>query len=660
MRQSRNDAQAERSTRNDTEEGRSRVAAENRPRDAGEGRPRNTGESRPRDAADNRPRDVAEIKPKDVAQQKKDKTAEEKQDVSSNDSQADYPILSREEKQNATASSLGVSTKPKGMTRIQTEPLLDTLAKRLAMASGHSVQEGHLVEEDFPSLGGISKKNSGQGIKTASGWKSSVMSASSLRVVDVVENFPSLSLDYSQRKKENSKFEDTKVNNKYKNSDNVDNYAARQNNNKILENKKGVNLNVDEKRLENYIKLNDKSSKQNNNLENSNSGGHSNVANKTVDFTLQKEQSKSKKQSSNKTVQKKMQSDLNNYERTDFTDNMQSMVSVKGVVGNKENTGETSNSNEDSSQNVSNKKKKSEKAQTSTKTIAKAAKQTSNTAIENGVGKQDLNEKAPVNELKSKDSVQTLNNYATVSTSDHLSMSSPLSSLFNNSSTMTSLSSAASDNSSVLNIASAIANGPAVAPPPGFQPPLASKLFQTRAPPGLSAPPVITPPPGFSQVKEEKYAVGDVLAEKSSGISFSYVMPPKCDNRNKELIAKIQVLRPEKFDAFKSFSGKFRKSEINANVYYENCKQLLGDELFAEIFIELLVLLPDIEKQGELLSVHRKASGGKRIANAAWKTSSFDVVTCGVCSQVVTNDDINNHRSAHRKDMDFPPLALHV
>jgi hypothetical protein len=210
----------------------------------------------------------------------------------------------------------------------------------------------------------------------------------------------------------------------------------------------------------------------------------------------------------------------------------------------------------------------------------------------------------------------------------------------------------------------------AVVPPPGFAvtsvPTLTSSLFPPRLPPGLGPP----PPPGLSLPQQQtSQQVAPVSTNSSKSVSandnnFTYVAPAKADERNRVLISKIQSCGQEKFGEFKALSGKYRRGDVDASAYYENCKRLLGDELFSSVFSELLALLPDIERQGALLAVHRRSTSGKKAAKGggAWQTvsSTSDFVTCGVCSQVLASHDIDSHRASHRKDMDFPPLTVRV
>jgi hypothetical protein len=44
-------------------------------------------------------------------------------------------------------------------------------------------------------------------------------------------------------------------------------------------------------------------------------------------------------------------------------------------------------------------------------------------------------------------------------------------------------------------------------------------------------------------------------------------------------------------------------------MYYSQCEKLIGKEHFDNIFPELLVLLPDIDKQQELLATYKDVQG---------------------------------------------------
>lgn len=113
---------------------------------------------------------------------------------------------------------------------------------------------------------------------------------------------------------------------------------------------------------------------------------------------------------------------------------------------------------------------------------------------------------------------------------------------------------------------------------------------------------------------------------------------------------------------------------ISATKYHHSCKDLLGDN-FNFIFNELLVLLPDINKQQELLTAHRdfketekKSDIGRRNKNkknkanqgastGASAAAELDCQVCPTCTQVLAPKDFNSHKSLHNRDNEeFPSL----
>ena len=111
-------------------------------------------------------------------------------------------------------------------------------------------------------------------------------------------------------------------------------------------------------------------------------------------------------------------------------------------------------------------------------------------------------------------------------------------------------------------------------------------------------------PPG--EAAEEKIK-GNVVPSPESAISA--VKVDSIQERNQALVDKIRRLlaydKP-KFDKFKALSGKFRQGACSANEYYDRCCDLFGSNFF-QVFSELVDLLPDVDKQKELLRVHQDA-----------------------------------------------------
>lgn len=206
-------------------------------------------------------------------------------------------------------------------------------------------------------------------------------------------------------------------------------------------------------------------------------------------------------------------------------------------------------------------------------------------------------------------------------------------------------------------------------PPPGFM----GGSSTRNPPPGLSkALKCAHPPPGFmvpSSNVDKLDTVEKISMPMSSDLTnFQYTQPEEFQSRNQELIKMIQSLCADdskKFADFKTLSGEFRRSEIDASTYYIQCEKTLGKKIFHEIFQELVALLPDINKQQELLSMYLSAikkqenvkSASKfKDSKGAWAPSSSGFLTCQVCRQVLLRKDYNCHVSSHSLDNDFPAL----
>lgn len=94
----------------------------------------------------------------------------------------------------------------------------------------------------------------------------------------------------------------------------------------------------------------------------------------------------------------------------------------------------------------------------------------------------------------------------------------------------------------------------------------------------------VPPPPGF---------------KKADVASFTkFIAPPEAAKRNEALVEELEKIlkTPEQMQEFKVLSQLFRNGSYFARSYYESCKGVLKEK-FDTIFPELIVLLPDIEKQ---------------------------------------------------------------
>lgn len=208
-------------------------------------------------------------------------------------------------------------------------------------------------------------------------------------------------------------------------------------------------------------------------------------------------------------------------------------------------------------------------------------------------------------------------------------------------------------------------------PPPGFK--KDCEPVQATAPPGFVKPVSNKPPPGFgSRGTNDVDQTEKVVPMLEDIANFSYSQPSGFRNRNRTLISIIQSFCLDdsmQFADFKTLSGEFRRSEISASHYYHRCEEVLGKDNFAEIFPELLALLPDIGKQQDLLKVFMqsegmlkddsvlKISGKCKNAKGAWTRTQSGFLTCQTCRQVLVRKDYNAHVPLHNLDSDFPSLS---
>lgn len=173
-------------------------------------------------------------------------------------------------------------------------------------------------------------------------------------------------------------------------------------------------------------------------------------------------------------------------------------------------------------------------------------------------------------------------------------------------------------------------------------------LGPRKVPPGLNLPPPginMQPPPGF--------AANDLTFTNSSGQTYSilpqsqFIPPPNFAQRNRILVEKFMsaINSNERIYEFKQISIMFRNGDFPSEKYYERCKKEIGSE-FEQIFPELLVLLPDINKQQELFNHHVKNGGSKKFLEV-----------CASCNQVVCSNDLRSHLANHTLENHFPALG---
>jgi hypothetical protein len=98
-------------------------------------------------------------------------------------------------------------------------------------------------------------------------------------------------------------------------------------------------------------------------------------------------------------------------------------------------------------------------------------------------------------------------------------------------------------------------------------------------------------PPGFSSNQPRK---------QMSSMNYRYEKPADFDKRNKELLRSLTSIMGGKsleFSRFKDISAQFKAGKISPAEYYGLCLSLVDEADFLKFFPELLVLLPDINKQ---------------------------------------------------------------
>lgn len=121
-------------------------------------------------------------------------------------------------------------------------------------------------------------------------------------------------------------------------------------------------------------------------------------------------------------------------------------------------------------------------------------------------------------------------------------------------------------------------------------PSLGSSPTPPTPPPGF----VRKPPPGFNSVSSTSQKTSD----SDSNGDYTYLAPTNASKRNQALVSEFQkaLTSTEAMQEFRHVSQMFRDGNYFPRSYYETCHHVLGAG-FETIFPELLVLLPDIEKQ---------------------------------------------------------------
>lgn len=200
-------------------------------------------------------------------------------------------------------------------------------------------------------------------------------------------------------------------------------------------------------------------------------------------------------------------------------------------------------------------------------------------------------------------------------------------------------------------------------PPPGFATPAA----RVSAPPGLGAPPrtgAVTRPPGLGAPSAplDISSLANLILPSSDVVRRAlYMEPVNTVERNKKLKFKLKDLihnNNDKFHKFKNLSFDFRTDVISAKEFDKQCKTLLGTDVYFEILPELLVLLPDLDKQQALytLCIDELAEFQKGLS---WSLKDRTLMQCNICNQVLLIHDANHHEIQHEMaEEGFPSMQI--
>jgi hypothetical protein len=175
------------------------------------------------------------------------------------------------------------------------------------------------------------------------------------------------------------------------------------------------------------------------------------------------------------------------------------------------------------------------------------------------------------------------------------------------------------------------------------------------------------------ETKESKVLKNEAKTNKSkdtkhnqslsnSDRSSVFIFPSDFDARNVVLFRLIrQSLKAESFlEVFKTSTENFRRGLIDGQTYYKKCIDLFGRSEFNAVFSELLVLMPHVGKQNELLSAYEKHYSINKSATTKKLTSGpskgvltfrnderMDFLVCPKCRQVLSKKDGPEHIANH-------------
>lgn len=143
-----------------------------------------------------------------------------------------------------------------------------------------------------------------------------------------------------------------------------------------------------------------------------------------------------------------------------------------------------------------------------------------------------------------------------------------------------------------------------------------------------------------------------------------YIYPSNFNERNENLLKLIrhELRTDNKFDQFRNLTDKFIRSHVDGDFYFRRCLDLFDKSFLTSIFSELLVLMPHIKKQNEILAAYeryfnynkgamqnkqRNQDGSKGV----WilTNEKVEFLACPVCTQILKRDgkDGSEHMTNH-------------
>ncbi|XP_022668539.1 E3 ubiquitin-protein ligase ZNF598-like [Varroa destructor] len=146
---------------------------------------------------------------------------------------------------------------------------------------------------------------------------------------------------------------------------------------------------------------------------------------------------------------------------------------------------------------------------------------------------------------------------------------------------------------------------------------------------------------------------GEAVADMKR-LEGAFIQPPFYSKRNTEFMGMLKLLldgNPEQVFEYRILLGNFRSDVITAEEFVQHCLELFPDPAeFVKIFPDLVCLLPNINKQNQLVPIYdqlRIRFGGPCGSSKKGDKSPEPWVRCSECGQITTPEDIQPHLRAH-------------